>query len=277
MNCVICQTPMDPVLAPAVTHPTCHSFGEPFNEDPFSRLLKQKMIDIIRWADQQNPRGQQVLIGPSEIGDLCDRRIGYRLAQVPASNVGVDTWPAIVGTAVHTWLQNAVNGWMEANPTEDWMTETTLMVSEFVEGHADLYWATEQCVVDHKTQGPDVFKKTKVDGPAPGYVIQAQIYGYGFERAGYPVKKVALTFYNRAGWLKDMYVWSGDYDRSVAEGALARLYQIARQVVDLDVLNQSHRWEQIEAYPSNSCGFCPWYSPWKDADIGADHQGCPGR
>ena len=76
MNCVACGTVMDPALAPAVTHPTCLMFEEPGDENPFSQLLKTKLIEIIRWKDQQHPRSQQVAIGPSEIGDTCDRRIG---------------------------------------------------------------------------------------------------------------------------------------------------------------------------------------------------------
>jgi hypothetical protein len=254
-------------------------FGEPGDVDPFSELLRRNLVDIISWAERQNPRGHQVLIGPSEIGDPCDRRLGYRMAQVPAANADFDPWAAIMGTAVHSWLQDAVNRWMLATSSTSWLTETTLSMNDFVEGHADLYWREEQTVVDWKTQGPTVFKKTKENGPARGYVIQAHVYGYGFEQAGLPVKKVALAFLSRAGWLKDMYVWSQDYDRSVAEQAFQRMYVIAQKVMDLGISKESnsHRWEQMDAAPSNTCGFCPWYAPWKDGDQGADHHGCPGR
>ena len=278
MNCVICGTAMDPVLAPATMHPTCGvTFAEPGNEDPFSALLKSELVEIIRWHEQQNPRGHQALIGPSEIGDPCDRRIGYRIAGIPACNKDFDAWPAIVGTAIHSWLQTAVNNWMTCHGSTDWRTETTLAVNEFVEGHADLYWNKHDTVIDHKTQGPDVFKKTKVNGPAPGYVIQAQVYGYAFEQAGLPVKKVALAFFSRAGWLRDMYVWTADYDSAIAKNAIARMYGIAAQVVNLDILKESHRWEQVQATPSNTCAFCPWYNPGKDPEVGADANGCPGR
>jgi hypothetical protein len=130
-------------------------------------------------------------------------------------------------------------------------------------------------VIDHKSCGPDVMKKIKKEGPPPGYVVQIQCYGYGYEKLGFPVKKVALAFYPRAGWLRDMYVWTADYDRSVAEAALQRLYGIARTVLEYDVLNKSHQWKYVEATPSNSCGFCPYYQPSMDGD--ADATGCPGR
>jgi hypothetical protein len=278
MNCTICKTIMDPALAPATTHPTCGPvWGEPGDEDPFNALLKRNLIEIIQWAEKQNPRGHQVLIGPSEIGDLCDRRIGYRIAQIPACNEDFDPWAAVMGTAVHSWLQEAVNGWMAASGTSDWVAETTLAVNEFVEGHCDLYWAPYKTVIDWKTQGPTIFKNTQANGPSLGYIIQAHVYGYGFEQAGVPVERVALAFLSRAGWLKNMYVWSAPYDRSLAEMAMSRLYGIAQQIMSANILTESQRWDDITATPSNTCGFCPWYNPGKEPDQGADHNGCPGR
>lgn len=277
MRCVACGGDMDPSLAPATTHPMCLAIGDFDGQDPFSRLLKSRLIEMILWADKQNPRSKQVAIGPSEIGDLCDRRIGYRIAQVTPCNTDFDPWAAIVGTALHSWLDKAVQLWMDEHNDPAWMTESTLSIGEFVEGHADLYSHEHQAVIDWKGAGPDVMRKVRKDGPSPGYMIQTHIYGYGFEQKGWPVKKVALAFLPRAGWLKDMYVWSADYDRSVAESALNRLYGIARRLIDLNVLTQSHRWEQVEATPSNSCGFCPYYDPGREAERGADETGCPGR
>lgn len=278
MNCVACGERMDPVLAPAVTHPNCLTFTElEGEEDIFGRMLKQKLTDIILWYDKQNPRSKQVQIGPSEIGDPCDRRIGYRIAGLEGCNTEFDPWAAIVGTALHSWLDEAVQAWMKDTRTDDWLTETTLVLSEFIQGHADLYNKEHAAVIDWKSAGPDVMKRVKRDGPSPGYMIQTHVYGYLFEQADMPVRKVSLVFLPRAGWLRDMYVWSADYDRAVAEQALTRLYGIAQQVVSMDVLNQSHRWEQIGAVPSNSCAFCPWYDPARDPEQGADHSGCPGR
>lgn len=276
LRCVACGLEMDPVLAPATTHPTCLELGDLGEEDPFSQLLKQKLIDIILWADKQNPRSKQVAIGPSEIGDQCDRRIGYRITEVPACNTEFDPWPAIVGTALHSWLDDSIQLWMKEHGNASWSTETTLSVNEFVQGHSDLYSHEYQAVIDWKGAGPDVMRRVRKEGPPVGYKIQTQIYGYGFERHGKPVKKVALVFLPRAGWLRNMYVWSADYDRSVAEAALARLYRIAQQVVSGDILTQSHRWAEVEATPSNSCGFCPWYDPGR-GDRAADGTGCPGR
>jgi hypothetical protein len=242
-------------------------------------LIKTEIIGMVKWAQEQTPRNHQVLIGPSEVGDLCDRRIGYRLAGVPACNTDFDTWPSIVGTAIHSWLDTAVNQWMNAHGAGHWSTETTLVINDFVEGHADLYSHQHQAVIDYKTVGPDVMKKIRRDGPPPGYQIQTHVYGYGFEQAGHPVKKVCLVFLPRAGWLRDMYVWCDDYLPDVAIGSIIRLRQIATKLIDLDILTDGneYRWEQIDAFPSNNCGFCRWYDPSRDLERGADATGCPGR
>lgn len=273
-NCVVCGTGMDPVITEP-NHPGCIMFAEPGDEDAFTNLIKSKLTGIIQEHDARSPRSVQVKIGPSEMGDLCDRKVAYRLANIPPCNEP-DNWPAIVGTATHTWLQGAVE---QSKDSGEFITEQTLHIDQFIEGHSDLYWRTQQLVIDWKTMGPDKIRKTKKEGPEPGYVIQAHLYGYGFQQAGFPVKRVALACLPRAGWLRDMYVWWTDYDRSIAEAALNRMFGLARQILDLDVLKESHgyRWEQVPAVPSNNCGLCPYYDPGRSAELGATSTGCPGR
>lgn len=274
-NCVACGSVLDPVLLPAVVHPTCLMVDEP-GGDPFSVMLKQKLTDIIVWYDNENPRSKQQAIGPSEIGDPCDRRIGYRLANVPEVNTRFDPWAGIVGTALHSWLEKAVSVWCQEHGSADWHTETTLILNEFVEGHADLYNSPYQAVIDWKSASQDVLRHAELHGPSEGYMVQTHLYGYMFEQAGFPVTRVALVFLPRAGRLSDMYVWSQLYDKSVALHALDRMYGIAQQIVDLDILNESHRWEQIEATPGKGCGYCPWFEARRDPERAADDTGCPG-
>jgi hypothetical protein len=278
MDCLVCHAPLDAALAPEVTHPSCNDtswLGLDDLPDPFNDILKQHLVRMILWAEHESPRSKQVEIGPSEIGDPCDRRIGYRLAQLPEINLGFDPWPAVVGTAVHGWLESAVRSYEAFHGTDEWATERTLLIDDFIKGHSDLYWKTEETVIDWKTAGPDVMKKVRRDGPPAGYIIQAQIYGLGFERAGQSVQRVALAFLSRAGWLRDMYVWSQPYDRAVAEAALARVYGIAQQVVDLDIFTNPHRWQAVEATPGDNCGHCPWFNAMRTAEEGASDKGCP--
>lgn len=279
MNCTICGNLLDPVLEKSGTHPTCFPFAELDEGDPFATMIKTKLIEVIKWADARSPRALQRMIGPSEIGTPCDRRIGYRLAEVPEVNTDHDNWPAIVGTSIHSWLEGAMTGYQRATGNSEWKTETTLYIDDFIKGHADLYSQPHEAVIDYKTAGPDVMRKVRKEGPPESYQIQTHVYGYGFERLGFPVKKVCLVFLPRSGWLRDSHVWCDDYRPEIAIGSLKRVYQIAQQLVDLDILKDgnAHRWEQIDAFPSNDCGWCPMYDPGRAAEQGADATGCPGR
>lgn len=279
MNCVICKEPMDPVLDKVGTHPSCFPFEEPDEGDAFANMMKASLINVIMWAqaDVMNPRGKQVEIGPSDLGTPCDRRVGYRLAGVTKVNTEFDPWPMIMGTAVHSWLEESFQAWNKHHDSEAWLTETTLQLDDIVQGHADLYSRDHKAVIDWKGVGPDVMRKIRKDGVPVGYQIQTHLYGYGFTLQGLPVSKVCLAFLPRAGWLKDMYLWCEDYNQDVAVGAIMRLYDIGTQIMNLDVLTHSHRWEQVSAQPSNDCGWCPFYDPGRDAERGADATGCPGR
>lgn len=282
MRCLICYEIMDPVNASFGTHPGCDMKLLPVDEDedPFAELLKSQIMDMVKWFEKQAPRSRQQAIGPSEVGTLCDRRVGYRIAGIPRVNTDFDPWPSIMGTSIHSWLDRAVNAWMEQHgANDDWLTETRLVINDFVEGHADLYSRPHETVIDYKTAGPDVMKKVRKDGPPLGYQIQTHVYGYGFEQKGYPVKRVCLVFLPRAGWLRDMYVWYAPYQRDVAVGAMVRLQLIAQQILEMDILidGNGSRWNDIEAFPSNDCGWCPFYDPGRDQDRGADETGCPGR
>lgn len=275
-KCLVCQEPLHDRLTENV-HPSCILFDDTPGYDPLARKLKSQLIDIIKWADKNAARSQQKTIGPSEMGDPCDRRIGYRVAEVPEVNDRFDPWAAIVGTSIHSWLDEAISSYVLAHGSSSWLTETRVQISQIIGGRSDLFNVDEACVIDHKGAGPSVMKKTVKDGPGPGYVVQVQLYGYGYEQLGLEVKKVALAFYPRAGWLRDMYVWTADYDRNVALAAIDRVSRIASQVIELDALKEGHRWQQVPATPSDHCGFCPWYVSDREAEVGANGSGCPGR
>lgn len=278
-RCIICRNELADVLKENV-HPSCVSlFDDTPSQDPLALKIKRELIDIIKWADRNSARSKQRRIGPSEMGDPCDRRIGYRVAEVEEVNDRFDPWAAIVGTSIHTWLEHGIDAWVRHHNSRSWITETPVTLDGFIKGRSDLFYVDEATVIDHKGAGPSVMRKIIKEGPPPGYIVQVQLYAYGYEQLGREVKKVALAFYPRAGWLKDMYVWTSDYDRDVAIRSLDRVGEIAQKVMNLDILTEGHghRWEQIRATPSDSCGFCPWYTADRDAERGADSAGCPGR
>jgi hypothetical protein len=276
MNCTICNERLDPVLESSGTHPNCFPFAELDEGDPFATMVKTKLIQMIQWAENEAPRSKQTALGVSDISVTCDRRLGYRIAEVPATNVDMDKWPAIVGTSIHAWMERAVNSWMRFHDRV-WDTEATLRIDDLILGHADLYSREHAAVIDYKTASSDVMRKVRKDGPPEHYQIQIQLYGYGFEQTGQRVDKVCLVFLPRAGWLKDSHVWCTDYNRDLAVMAINRVYAIAQQLVNLETSIHPHRWEQVTAHPSNECGWCPLYDPGRPLELGADDKGCPGR
>jgi hypothetical protein len=252
-------------------------FSGPEPEDPEAVLLKEKILEVIRWRDARNPRSHQRNIGPSELSSPCDRRIGYRMVGVPAVNTTLDPWPAIVGTAVHDWLEQAFLDYIRSTTSGEWITEQQLTLSDDVTGRSDLFNIPRGIVIDYKGASPDKMKKIKADGSPGNYRTQLQIYGRGYEKLGYKVNRLALVYFPRAGNIKDLYVDMFDYDPNVAILSLARIPAIARKLIALDPMGQPHRWEQMDAVPSHDCGFCPWYNFKRTPEEGASDQGCPGK
>lgn len=233
--------------------------------------LKKEIIGIILDAEKNSERSLQANIGPSELSSSCRRKIGYRLAGIPEVNSNSDPWAAIVGTAIHAWLQKAVD--RQRRP--QWFTERTLLLSPYVDGHCD--WYRNGMVVDFKTAGKDRMREVAKYGPPLEYQVQVHLYGYGYEQLGLPVEDVALIFFPRAGLLKDVFTWVVPYSRAVALEALAKIPDIGGELINLDILNHPERWQQIQATPSHNCGYCPWYAYHLQMIAGASDEGCPGQ
>jgi hypothetical protein len=283
MTCSICGQEMTVYEPGQVQHPSCGpvpvgvTFAEPAGSlEGEAALIKRELTDVILFADATSERSQQLAVGPSELGDPCDRRLGYRLAGFDAIN-NTDPWPAIVGTAVHSWLEAAVTSYNAFTGTANYLTELTVHPNDLVIGHSDLYDVRREMVIDWKTVNTKNMAKFREEGPSDSYITQVNLYGLGQIRAGRPVKKVCLVCLPRAGWLGDAWVWVDDYDENIALEALDRMYALGATLLDLDVLNNPYRWAQVPATPSRLCGWCPFYRQGSLPDgKGADDDGCPG-
>lgn len=246
------------------------TFGPP--SDPDTIWLKEQITALVTLADATADRSVQANLGASDLSDPCDRRVAYKMAGVAEVN-DPDPWPAIVGTGIHMWLEQAVR---RVGPP-DWLPEVELPITDQITSHGDLLLADKGWVVDHKSAGKDRMREVGQDGPPAKYVTQVNIYGLGYELQGYSINKVALVFYPRAGRLKDIITWVGDYDRHAAFRAIDRVPAIARRLLDLDIRNYPHRWEQVAPTPSHDCGYCPFYNFARTAEEGASDAGCPGQ
>lgn len=246
------------------------SFGPPTS--PEAIWLKEQITTVILKAESSSPRSQQTELGASDLSNPCDRYLAYKMMGVPGRN-DADPWPAIVGTGIHWWLEDAIN----SEGPDGWMTEHVLPLGDGIISHGDLFLSEQGWVVDHKSAGKDRMNEVVKNGPPQRYINQVNIYGLGYELQGYSVNKVALVFYPRAGRLKDIWTWVGPYQPEVAFAALDRVPRIADQIRNLDLAANPHRWEQVDATPTHDCGYCPFYNVERTPEQGASYDGCPGR
>jgi hypothetical protein len=234
-------------------------------------------IDVVKRTIDNHPRSLQDMIGPSEVGDPCARRIGYKLLGTP-ERPKAPNWKATIGTAGHAWMESAFDGDnLRLSPNlegqERWLIESELVAGYIdglglITGHSDLYDRVSDGNWDHKFVGPDQMRKYRTNGPGLQYKVQAHIYGQGWKFAGYPVRYVGISFLPRQGELAEAFPWAEPFDPAAAKWGLDRLTSIWRQV---QVLGDGAPavLETEDAY----CSGCPFLRP------GADNLavGCPGH
>jgi len=209
-------------------------------------LTMNDLRDVVRQADATKPRSTQTAIGPSDAGVECARRLGHKIAGTKPVNTAGDPWAAIVGTAVHAWLDGAFTG-------DRWITDRRVTLPGYMTGTLDLYDTQTNTVIDHKVVGATSLKRARDHGPSKQYVAQVNLYAAALEVEGVPVDHVAIAYWSRSGNLRDAYLWTGPYDRDIVNQTLARLDAI-RTIVDAD---------GVASLPTadSYCLFCPHYLP----------------
>lgn len=235
--------------------------------------LKSRIQGIIRHTANDLPRHQQRAIGPSEIGERCDRRLTYRLLDMDPSGNGGDPWPSIVGIAVHAWLAEAFRTENERLGRLRYLVEQRVQLTSGIGGTCDLYDLDANDVIDHKVLGATSMSKIKRGDVPDRYRVQLHLYGLGFAIAGMPVEKVTLALYSRGGWLDDMHLWSQRWDRDLAETAMDRLSRLTAIAYTLELDTHPERWELVPASAGPDCTWCPFFRPGQHVDSG----GCPGE
>lgn len=239
--------------------------------------LRTEIQDVVYTYENSRPRTQQTRIGPSEIGEPCARKLAYKLSGLPApEDGGSDPWYAIIGTAVHTWLSEALEHQndlaRERGEDPPWLIEQRVALRDDLDGTMDGFKIPAGLALDHKVVGKTTHTKVKRHGPPEVYRGQIHGYGLGAARAGLPVQRVAIAFYPRTTDLRDLYVWSEPFDPTVALRALERVDRIVAVVRLLNPLRDPLQFRRIPKTPSEDCRYCPWLEPGPDRGIR-----CPGN
>lgn len=237
-------------------------FEAPHDDKP--QPLASDLLAVIRDQAAAAPRSRQRSIGPSEVGQPCDRRLALQLLGAPEQNTTRDSWPATVGTATHAWLADALIAdnarLIAAGKPPRWLVEQRVNVRTGLSGSCDAYDLHTRTVIDWKVVGTTALKKYRNGGPGQQYRAQAHLYGVGWRNAGLEVDQVAIVFLPRAGMLPDTYFWSEPFNPELAQGALDRMDQLLvyMNVVDVDTHPEAMR---ALTRVTDMCGFCPFWTP----------------
>ena len=229
--------------------------------------LGQQLKELIVQAGTWSPRSKQVVIGPSEMGHECTRRLAYKLLDWDKPNdTGSSSWAAQVGTAIHSYLAEVFA------KIEGYEVEQKVNIRGNLSGTVDLYDSVRGIVIDWKTVGFNQLKERRSDGATHQQKVQIQLYGYGKAQAGATVNKVGLVYLPTSGALDDLHVELFDYDESVALKALSRIDDLYTLLSTVDVEANPLMWDVIPAQASRLCNWCPYFMPYsKDSS-----KGCAG-
>jgi len=213
---------------------------------------KDLLIKILKDKDASRSRSTQKQVGPSELGG-CRRKVWYRLNDQPETNENELKLAAIMGTAIHATIEEALE---LADPTgEKYVVETEVEYNG-MKAHIDLWIPETGDVVDWKT----VKVKNLSYFPSTQQRWQVQVYGYLLEKSGKgKPRNVNLVAIARDGDERDVRIHTEEYNPAIAEEALNWLAAIKESA------------EVPE--PEKDANYCKFYCKYYDA---TGEMGCVG-
>lgn len=214
--------------------------------------IKDLLITALRARDESRARSNQVQIGPSELGS-CSRKVWYRLNGYDKTNSDTLKLAAIMGTAIHGAIEEALG---IVDPDGQRYVIESEVEYNGIKAHIDLWIPEIGAVVDWKTSKI----KSLSFFPSKQQRWQVQTYGYLLEKNGHKVNTVSLVAIARDGDERDVKVHSEPYDPKVAEEALAWLESIKQAKAAPD--------------PEKDASFCRNYCDFYDA---TGELGCRGK
>jgi len=212
---------------------------------------KELLINVLRAKDASRSRSVQTQVGPSELGG-CRRKVWYRLNAQPETNNNELKLAAIMGTAIHAAIEEAIGA---IDPKgEKYVVEAEVQHGD-MKAHVDLFIPESGDVIDWKTS------KIKNLGyfPSTQQRWQVQVYGYLLSKNGYDVKNVNLVAIARDGDERDIKWHTEPYDEAMALEALGWLAAVKEAATAPD--------------PEKDESYCKFYCKYYDA---SGEMGCVG-
>lgn len=221
-----------------------------------AKVTPSNLLDIIE-SFSITDRGRQVEIGVSEIGMACQRCVLRKLSGMEKEQL-TGSWRAQLGTYVHAGLADEFS----SRFGDSVLIEKSLHVHTYkslnLKGSCDAFFPNngEGLVVDWKIVGDDTLEQVKQGNVKSQYIIQGNLYAFGWEQKGYSVSDVAIMFLpaNKGNLKRDAAPVYFPYDKSVAITALAKIENYLDLADDIgwDVLLKQHA-------PAPGCLSCKQY------------------
>jgi len=180
--------------------------------------IVKTLTTALKEADSVKDRSVQVEIGASSVGG-CRAQAWHIINQTPKTNHDTEGLSAILGTAIHHTIQEALSALDMFG--EDFLIEQEFSVPE-LKGHCDFYSRKDKLVADWKT----TTLKGLAKFPSAQQKMQVQLYGHLLTQNGYEVEQVALVAIPRDGKMSDIKVWQAPYDQAEADKGLNWLREI---------------------------------------------------
>ena len=211
-------------------------------------LLKSALTE----NDKARERSMQKELGASSVYG-CKRQAWSIMRQIPKTNHDTESLAAIIGTAVHATLAEAMK---RADVFgDDFLIEQGFSTPD-LKGNCDLFIKSTGTVVDWKT----TTKKNASKFPTEQQRMQVQLYGYLIEEAGYTVNTVSLVAIMRDGQMKDTIIHQEPYDRETALKGIEWIRDLQMTV-----------YPPAPEKPKQFCQyFCEFYDP-------SGEIGCPSK
>ena len=223
---------------------------------------------IIKELTKPSERDKQRKVGPSELGDLCERCLAEKLLGVHKEEKTHPLAP-MIGTAFHLYLENVIG-------LKDYLKETKVTVGTIdgygdIRGTADGFDTATGHVVDYKVlskkkikafssatffdedYNPEFYSDSLTEGQLKKYYYQMQLYGLGMENAGYEVNHTSLILFPRDCTVESVISASHElcfkYNRGAALNVLERANQIFKWAI-----NNWNILEKLDSHPG--CYYC---------------------
>lgn len=224
--------------------------------------LAVELTEAVKRYALADPRNQQLVAGPSDLGHPCAGFLTRKLLGFePGPNRDADPWASLVGKWVHAGLAEVFEQENARLGHPLYLIERRVRPSDGIGGSCDLYRGG--LVVDHKIVGAESMRSLKSSGfrhKGGQYDVQLDLYGLGYEREGFEVTEVALAAWPRSGFLAGLHILRRPYNRSNAEAALDRASNLSAGALEEQADEYDGPWEAISTNPGSHCAFCPWRS-----------------